>query len=285
MIIEVSNLTKNFGSVAAVNGVSFGVEKGQLFSFLGTTGAGKSTTIHILTTLLNKTSGKVSVAGFDVDKNADAIKKHIGVVFQASVLDEPLTVMENLRVRASLYDDIKDTKAAAQRAIKLCGIDFAGQRYKTLSGGMKRRADIARALVHTPEILFLDEPTTGLDPKTRRDIWQLIRNLQVQHGTTVFLTTHYMEEAAESDNIVIINKGQVVAEGTPAQLKERLCSDQLKIVFKNGEKLTKQLKKTTDAFGFLEQHKDEIEIVEILQGTLDDAFLNLTNEGGQTNAD
>jgi multidrug/hemolysin transport system ATP-binding protein len=285
MIIEVSNLTKNFGSVAAVNGVSFGVNKGQLFSFLGTNGAGKSTTINILTTLLSKTSGKVSVAGFDVDKNADAIKKHIGVVFQSGVLDEPLTVMENLRVRASLYDDIKDTKAAAQRAIKLCDIDFAGQQYKTLSGGMKRRADIARALVHTPEILFLDEPTTGLDPKTRRDIWQLIRNLQAQHGTTVFLTTHYMEEAAESDNIVIINKGQVVAEGTPATLKERLCSDKLKIVFKNGEKLTKQLKKTTDAFPFLEQHKDEIDIVEILQGTLDDAFLNLTNEGGLTNAD
>jgi multidrug/hemolysin transport system ATP-binding protein len=276
MIIEVADLVKNYGNVKAVNGINFGVKKGELFSFLGTNGAGKSTTIGVLTTLLAKTSGRVVVGGFDMDKDEKRIRNLIGVVFQDSILDKDLTVFENLCVRASLYPDVKNTAEAAKRAIKLTGIDFSNRRYKALSGGQRRRADIARALVHTPEILFLDEPTTGLDPKTRRDIWELIRNLQKEHGTTVFLTTHYMEEAAESDNIVVIEKGEIRAEGTPVSLKEKYCTDRLKVQMKNGEKLTRELARTIDAIPFIIEHQNAIENIEIISGTLDDVFLNLT---------
>jgi multidrug/hemolysin transport system ATP-binding protein len=276
LIIEVENLVKNYGDIKAVNGISFAVEKGSLFSFLGTNGAGKSTTINILTTLLQKTSGRVNVGGFDIDKDSEKIRSLIGIVFQDSILDKELTVYENLCVRASLYPDIKNIKEAAKRAIKLTGIDYANRRYKALSGGQRRRADIARALVHTPEILFLDEPTTGLDPKTRRDIWELIRGLQKEHGTSVFLTTHYMEEAAESDNIVIIEKGEIRAEGTPVSLKEKYCTDKLKVLFKNGEKIERDIQRTTDAIPFIIENKDEIENIEIINGTLDDVFINLS---------
>jgi multidrug/hemolysin transport system ATP-binding protein len=276
MIIEVENLVKNYGDVKAVSGISFNVEKGSLFSFLGTNGAGKSTTISVLTTLLQKTSGRVAVGGFDIEKSAEKIKGLIGIVFQDSILDRDLTVYENLRVRASLYPDIKNTAEAANRAIKLTGIDYANRRYKTLSGGQRRRADIARALIHTPEILFLDEPTTGLDPKTRRDIWDLIRGLQKDNGTTVFLTTHYMEEAAESDNIVVIEKGEIRAEGTPISLKERYCTDKLKVLMKNGEKIERDIQRTTDALPFIIEKQNEIENIEIINGTLDDVFLNLS---------
>jgi multidrug/hemolysin transport system ATP-binding protein len=276
MIIEVDNLMKNYGDVKAVNGISFTVEKGSLFSFLGTNGAGKSTTISVLTTLLQKTSGRVAVGGFDIEKSAEKIRGLIGIVFQDSILDRDLTVYENLCVRGSLYPDIKNTAEAAKRAIKLTGIDYANRRYKALSGGQRRRADIARALVHTPEILFLDEPTTGLDPKTRRDIWELIRGLQKENGTTVFLTTHYMEEAAESDNIIVIEKGEIRAEGTPVSLKEKYCTDKLKILLKNGEKIERDLTRTTDAIPFIIEKQSEIENIEIINGTLDDVFLNLT---------
>jgi multidrug/hemolysin transport system ATP-binding protein len=276
LIIEVENLVKNYGDVKAVGGISFNVEKGSLFSFLGTNGAGKSTTISVLTTLMQKTSGRVAVGGFDIEKSAEKIKGLIGIVFQDSILDRNLTVYENLRVRASLYPDIKNTAEAANRAIKLTGIDYANRRYKALSGGQRRRADIARALVHTPEILFLDEPTTGLDPKTRRDIWDLIRGLQKMDGTTVFLTTHYMEEAAESDNIVVIQKGEIRAEGTPVSLKEKYCTDKLKVLMKNGEKIERDIQRTTDAIPFIIEKQNDIENIEIINGTLDDVFLNLS---------
>jgi multidrug/hemolysin transport system ATP-binding protein len=283
VIIEVEHLVKNYGDVKAVNGISFTVDKGSLFSFLGTNGAGKSTVINVLTTLLQKTSGRVSVGGFDIDKNADKIRNQIGIVFQDSILDRNLTVYENLCVRASLYPDIKNIAVAAKKAIKLTGIDYENRRYKALSGGQRRRADIARALVHTPEILYLDEPTTGLDPKTRRDIWELIRRLQKEHRTTVFLTTHYMEEAAESDNIVIIEKGEIRAEGTPVSLKEKYCTDKLKVLMKNGQKIERVLSHTTEAIPFIIENQNEIENIEIINGTLDDVFLNLT--GGSEDAD
>ncbi|MDR0943611.1 MAG: ATP-binding cassette domain-containing protein [Ruminococcus sp.] len=276
MIIEVENLVKNYGDVKAVSGISFSVEKGSLFSFLGTNGAGKSTTISVLTTLLQKTSGQVNVGGYDIDKDSEKIRNLIGIVFQDSILDKELTVYENLCVRGSLYPDIKNVKEAAKRVLMLTGIDYANRRYKALSGGQRRRADIARALVHTPEILFLDEPTTGLDPKTRRDIWDLIRGLQKKHGTTVFLTTHYMEEAAESDNIVIIEKGEIKAEGTPVSLKEKYCTDKLKVLMKNGEKIEHDIPRTIDAIPFIIEKQNEIENIEIINGTLDDVFLNLT---------
>jgi len=278
LIITAENLYKEYGDVKAVKGISFSVREGSLFSFLGTNGAGKSTTINILTTLLKKTSGAATVGGYDVDRDADKVRNLIGAVFQDSVLDPILTVRENLTVRGSLYGmhGVKLT-SAVDNAIKITGVgEYELRRYGKLSGGQRRRTDIARALVHMPKLLFLDEPTTGLDPKTRRDIWNMIRDLQQQNGMTVFLTTHYMEEAAESDNIVVIHKGEIKAEGTPVELKTRYCSDVLKITLKDGEYMEQNLTNTVDALPVIEKYKDQIANVEIINGTLDDVFLNLT---------
>ena len=277
-MVQVEHLHKSYGDVQAVRDISFTVNEGELFSFLGVNGAGKSTTIGILTTLLTKTSGKVEVGGFDVALAPEAVRGLIGVVFQESVLDKLMTVRENLEVRASLYGlDGKARKEAVERAITLTNSDeFASRPYGKLSGGQRRRTDIARALVHTPKLLFLDEPTTGLDPKTRRDIWAMIRALQADTGMTVFLTTHYMEEAATSDNIVIIHKGEIKAQGTPLELKTRHCSDVLKLTFTNGRYIERKLRKTTDALPTLARYKEHLANVEIINGTLDDVFLNLT---------
>ena len=194
MMIQVENLVKTYQTNTAVAGISFQVQEGMLFSFLGTNGAGKSTTINILTTLLSKTSGRAEVGGYDISTRGNKVRELIGIVFQDTVLDAFLTPTENLTIRGSLYGfSGKKLKDAVSRVIAITDIgDFANRPYRNLSGGQKRRVDIARALIHTPKLLFLDEPTTGLDPKTRRDIWQLIRNLQNETGMTVFLTTHYM---------------------------------------------------------------------------------------------
>ena len=279
MIIQVENLRKNYGGIKAVNGVSFIVKEGSLFSLLGTNGAGKSTTISILTTLIAKSSGSVTVGGHDVEREAESVRKLIGVVFQDSVLDPLLTVSENLYVRGSLYPSLRGArlKSAVDNALGITGAaEFAGRRYGKLSGGQRRRADTARALIHMPKLLFLDEPTTGLDPKTRRDIWRMIRDLQASSGMTVFLTTHYMEEAAESDRIVVIHKGEIKAEGTPLELKTRYCSDKLKMRLCTGEYIERDLARTVDALPIIESHKGSIANVEIVNGTLDDVFLNLT---------
>jgi len=278
-MIQVENLSKSYGDVEAVKGISFSVSDGNLFSFLGTNGAGKSTTINILTTLLAKSSGTATVGGFDVDKDGDSVRSLIGVVFQDSVLDILLTVRENLNIRASLYGlRGAKLKSAVENVEKITDIkELMSRSYGKLSGGQKRRVDIARALLHTPKLLFLDEPTTGLDPKTRRDIWLMIRNLQKTTGMTVFLTTHYMEEAAESDDIVVIHKGEIKAHGTPLELKTEYCTDFLKLSLTNGEYIEHKLTKTTDALPIIEQHKGNIANVEIINGTLDDVFLNLTD--------
>jgi len=278
MLIEVKNLVKSYGEVKAVKGIDFTVEEGSLFSFLGTNGAGKSTTINILTTLLKQTSGTATINGYDVAKNPDEVRNLIGIVFQDSIMDKMLTVEENLLVRASFYG-LKGpelTKVVAKAIEATKSWDFAKQHYGTLSGGQKRRADIARALLNMPKILFLDEPTTGLDPKTRQDVWELIRNLQKEHGMTVFLTTHYMEEAAESDKILIIHKGAIRAQGSPEELKANYCTDLLKITTKNGERKEYKIAKTTDAFPIIDGQRENIAHVEIISGTLDDVFLNLT---------
>ncbi|MDR2168195.1 MAG: ATP-binding cassette domain-containing protein [Clostridiales bacterium] len=285
MIIQVENLRKNYADVKAVNGISFSVKEGSLFSFLGTNGAGKSTTIGILTTLLAQTSGSAKVGGLDVARQGEKVRELIGVVFQTAVLDELLTVRENLDIRAGLYGfSARKRKEAVENAIKLAGIsEFANRRYGKLSGGMRRRTDIARALVHTPKLLFLDEPTTGLDPKTRQDMWQMLRDLQRDTGMTVFLTTHYMEEAAESDDIVVIHRGEIRAQGTPLCLKQRYCHDLLKITTTDGEYIEKKMPSTVDALVAAEAYKGRIENIEIINGTLDDVFLNLTE--GYENAD
>ena len=278
MLIRVEGLSKTYGNIEAVKNISFMVKEGSLFSFLGTNGAGKSTTINVLTTLLAKTSGTVTVGGYDVERNAAEVRNLNGVVFQDSVLDNMLTVLENLMIRGSLYGLYGAAlKRAVDNAVKVTDIfEFASRPYGKLSGGQRRRVDIARALIHTPKILFLDEPTTGLDPKTRRDIWLMIRNLQKSAGMTVFLTTHYMEEAAESDDIVVIHKGEIKAQGTPVELKTQYCTDLLKITLTDGGYIEHELAKTVDAFPIIEQYKDNIANVEIINGTLDDVFLNLT---------
>ena len=281
MIVRVSELIKNYGDVKALRGISFDVQEGSLFSFLGTNGAGKSTTISILTTLLSKTSGSAQVGGFDVDKQPEKVRSLIGIVFQDSVLDKLLTVRENLRIRSSLYGlSGKKQKIAVERAIELTDIgEFANRPYDKLSGGMKRRSDIARALLNQPRLLFLDEPTTGLDPKTRKDIWSMIRELQESTGMTVFLTTHYMEEAAESDNIVVIGRGEIKAQGTPIELKNKYCTDVIKLTLKSGEYIEEKIPTTVDALPIIDKYRDDIFNVEIINGTMDDVFLSLTEAG------
>ena len=286
MLIEVKNLVKSYGDVHAVKGINFKVKEGSLFSFLGTNGAGKSTTINVLTTLLKQTSGTVTIDGYDIKKDPDKVRNLIGVVFQDSIMDKMLTVEENLLVRGSFYgfkgDKLREAVAKVTAVTK--SAEFAKQRYGTLSGGQRRKTDIARALINTPKILFLDEPTTGLDPKTRQDVWELIRDLQKETGMTVFLTTHYMEEAAESDNIVVIHKGEIKAQGTPEELKTNYCTDLLKITTKTGVRQAYKIAKTTDALPIIDQQRHDIAHIEIISGTLDDVFLNLTEGFENENA-
>ncbi|MDD3713041.1 MAG: ATP-binding cassette domain-containing protein, partial [Candidatus Izemoplasmatales bacterium] len=219
-IINVENLSKNYGEVKAVKGIDFYVEKGSLFAFLGPNGAGKTTTINILSTLISMDSGKVEINGIKLGEHEDLIRSSIGIVFQEGVLDPLLTIKENLEVRGSFYGISKDKlKERIESALEIAGItNIANRRYGILSGGQKRRADIARALINSPKILFLDEPTTGLDPQTRKNVWNTIMYLKNNENMTVFLTTHYMEEAEKADYVVIIDNGQIAAKGTPSYL-------------------------------------------------------------------
>ncbi|MCL2544637.1 MAG: ATP-binding cassette domain-containing protein [Clostridia bacterium] len=230
--IDVQGLRKAYGPVEAVRGIDFYVERGKVFAFLGPNGAGKSTTIDALCTLLRPDAGQVTVAGYELGRQDGDIRAKIGVVFQDSVLDRLLTVQENLVTRGRFYGlSRKKMSGALQTAIAATDIgDFVNRPYGKLSGGQRRRADIARALVNTPEILFLDEPTTGLDPQTRRSVWNTIFDIQRDRGMSVFFSTHYMEEASMADYIIIIDKGLIAARGTPAQLKERYAQDTLRLV-------------------------------------------------------
>jgi multidrug/hemolysin transport system ATP-binding protein len=299
-IIEVSSLTKSYfvrgKEVKAVKGIDFYVEKGSMFSFLGKNGAGKSTTIDILCTLLEPDAGKVIINGYELGKNDFEIRKSIGIVFQRSLLDSMLTVYENLKIRGRFYkfpkQKLKERIEAVTEIAQLG--EFLHRPYEKLSGGQRRRADIARALINTPKVLFLDEPTTGLDSQTRKDIWATIRALQKEEGVTVFLTTHYMEEAEQSDYITIMGHGEILAKGTPLELKLQHCHDLLKLVPKNpnsfkqmlienqidfvhkGEVMEIKLNSTVDAIPFVERFKNDITNVEIINGTMDDVFLDIT---------
>ncbi len=291
-IIKVKNLVKSYGTVEAVKDISFEVEKGSLFAFLGTNGAGKSTTIDILSTLITKNSGSVVINEWELGKDDQKIRQDIGVVFQDSVLDKLLTVRENLSIRGSFYalsgDDLKKRINEASK-ITECE-DFLDRRYGKLSGGQKRRADIARALINQPKILFLDEPTTGLDPKTRASIWNTIGEMQKRFGMTVFLTTHYMEEAANADIITIINKGKLIAEGTPKELQEKYTGDILKIydpkenvinylsekkIAYGNERniLSINIESADSAISILADLKGSITSFEMIHGNMDDVFL------------
>jgi len=293
--IEVKNLWKKYHAVEAVRGITFAVKKGDLFAFLGENGAGKSTTINILCTVLAKTSGEVRVNGFDLDKETQSIRESIGVVFQGSVLDRCLTVKENLASRGSFYGyygkGLDERLSALSRLLRL--EEIWKRRYESLSGGQRRRVDIARALLHEPEILFLDEPTTGLDPASRKEIWGIITQLRKNAGLTVFLTTHYMEEASEAAEAVILEKGKIVCDDSPLNLKNRYSHNKL-IVHHPSLKARELLKKSglaleedkdwikalfdrnSDLADLLYKGKDDLLDYEIVKGDMDDVFLNVT---------
>ncbi|MEE0264751.1 MAG: ABC transporter ATP-binding protein [Acutalibacteraceae bacterium] len=297
-IVEVKSLVKSYKDVKAVKGIDFYVEEGKLFAFLGPNGAGKSTTIDMICTYLKPDSGEIIVDGCTVGKNDDEIRRKIGIVFQDSVLDPILTVRENITLRGSFYGlkGKKLTKAVEDACEVVSITEFMDRPYGKLSGGQRRRADIARALVNTPKILFLDEPTTGLDPQTRQNVWETIAKLQRENNMTVFLTTHYMEEAAEADYVIVIDNGTLAAKGTPAQLKEKYAKNTLRIVPHNSKKLTDYfnankidftatadvfivtIANTTDALKIVDNVRDNIESLEIVKGTMDDAFIGITGK-------
>ena len=294
-IIEIKNLCRQFDQFVAVNNISFTVKQGELFAFLGTNGAGKSTTISMICTLLPKTSGSIIVDGFDTEKEAAKVRSRLGVVFQTNVLDDLLTVGENLNIRARFQGlSGEELHHRINELRDVFGLSDIWKRpFGKLSGGQKRKCEIARAILNKPEILILDEPTTGLDPQTRTAIWKLIRDMQTQQGMTVFLTTHYMEEAAAADNVLILEKGRICAEGTPDTLKSKYGKDTLKLRFINSEEGIHQLqamgytaKQKADYVSLsIEDSHEALKIVnslddfldfELIKGNMDDVFLNVT---------
>jgi ABC-2 type transport system ATP-binding protein len=236
-VIAVKDLVKRYGEVEAVRGIDLEVRPGEIFGFLGPNGAGKSTTINILCTLVQATSGSASVAGFDVDRQADAVRRHIGLVFQDPSLDQQLSARENLEFHAFIYDvPAAIRKQRIDEVLEMVELtDRAGSMVMTFSGGMRRRLEIARGMLHTPEVLFLDEPTIGLDPQTRRHIWGYLAELPKQKGVTIFMTTHYMDEAEYCDRIAIIDHGKIQAVGTPDELKAMVGGDVVTIATADNE--------------------------------------------------
>lgn len=306
--VEVSHLVKSYGEVKAVNDISFYVDKGSLFAFLGVNGAGKSTTINIISTILKKDSGQITVEGFDLDKDAQKIKNEIGIVFQNSVLDQQLTVLQNLTIRTTFYALTKEQRKKNIAAIvDLLDLKpILNRRISQLSGGQKRRVDIARAMVHSPKLLILDEPTTGLDPKTRQSVWKLIDKIRRETGMTVFLTTHYLEEAEKAAYVIVIDHGRIIEHGLPVELKTKYSRDYIISYMKRNSSFETVLKKAriefsydTDRGGYLIYHNQQMKIkdilkkfekylsdFEVLKGTMDDAFINITgrkhnNEGNE----
>ena len=298
-VIEISHLVKTFGDLRAVDDLSFTVERGELFAFLGVNGAGKSTTISIMCGTQSKDSGTVILDGKSVDTDMSAITAKIGVVFQASALDGYLTVKDNLYARAALYGI---TGEAAKKRVgelkELLGFgDYFNRALGKLSGGQRRRIDVARALIHKPEILILDEPTTGLDPQTRKTLWAVVDNCRRRDGMTVFLTTHYMEEAADADHVVILDHGKIVAQGTPLELKNAYTGDFITIYNADDnavaalgypyEKIRDavriEVKDTAAARDLILAHPEVFDDFEITKGKMDDVFLSVTGkklEGG-----
>lgn len=293
-IMEISHLYKSFGEVKAVQDLNFCVKKGELFAFLGVNGAGKSTTINIMCGELRKDSGSVRICGADLDREPDSIRRKLGVVFQGSALDKDLSVRDNLRSRAALYGI--HGKAFEKRLEELTELlDFADLLKRPLgklSGGQRRRIDIARALLHEPEILILDEPTTGLDPQTRAVLWRVIGSLRREKGMTVFLTTHYMEEAADADYVVIIDHGRIAAEGTPLTLKNTYTGDfitlygiseeQVKTLEANYEAIRDAYRvfvpDTAAATELILRYPEIFRDYEITKGKMDDVFLAVTGK-------
>lgn len=304
MAIEVEHLVKSYRTVRAVDDVSFDVADGAAFAFLGSNGAGKSTTIACLTTLKAFDSGAVRVAGHDVGTSGEKVRRSIGVVFQDSLMDDALTVRENLRFRAGLMhlDRGRTTRRISELSELIELDEFLDRPYGRLSGGQRRRADIARALIHEPRIVFLDEPTAGLDPASRIAVWRTIQTLRIQHGLTVFLTTHYMEETEEADDVCIIDAGRIVARGTPGQLRSQYSRSILTVtssdpgaldslarhdgldVTMEGNLVRLTVPDATVARRLLAEHGEAVKDFEFRHGRMDDVFLAVTGHANGAEA-
>ena len=293
-IIEIDHLSKSFGDIRAVQDLSFQVREGELFAFLGVNGAGKSTTINILCGQLAKDGGSVRICGADPDREADRVKRSLGVVFQNSVLDKSLSVRDNLESRAALYGITG--KAFSRRLEELSGLleldDLLKRTVGKLSGGQRRRIDIARALLHQPRILILDEPTTGLDPQTRKLLWDAVSRMRREKSMTVFLTTHYMEEAADADYVVILDSGRIAAQGTPLTLKNTYTGDFITLYGVTEEQVRGlghpyeairdayrvSVPDTAAATGLIVRNPEVFRDYEITKGNMDDVFLAVTGK-------
>jgi ABC-2 type transport system ATP-binding protein len=297
-IIKVENLVKRFGSLTAVNDVSFEVEKGSIFGFLGPNGAGKTTTINILCTLLKPSSGRASISGHDCLKESSEVRKSIGIVFQDSTLDKDLTAYENLMFHAYLYDvPRKDMKKRVDDALHFVGLyERRKDIIKKFSGGMKRRLEVARGLIHRPRVLFLDEPTLGLDPQTRANLWEFIVGLPGKHDVTIFMTTHYMEEAEVCDKIAIIDNGKIITTGTPEELKKTVGGDviyvrtsenikakgkieklfDVKVSEKDNELFLTSIRGDACIPELIKALGDTVQSVRLQRPTLNDVFLRMT---------
>ena len=291
-IIKIENLEKSFGKTRAVRKINLEVYEGSLFAFLGINGAGKSTTISMMYGGLKIDSGRITICGQDVATHLDKIKNQIGVVFQDSVLDKTLTVYENLKFRAGFYGIFgQDFKACYQELEKLFDLaEIKNQKIQKLSGGQKRRVDIARAIIHQPKILILDEPTTGLDPGTRSKVWRIISKLREDLKMTIFLTTHYMEEAADADYVTILDKGRIIAEGTPLELKTQYATDVLHLYGVDESEVKKlklpyqkihkdfqiKVKNSAVVTQLIVKNPELFQDFELIKSTLDDVFLAVT---------
>lgn len=291
-IIKIENLEKSFGKVKAVRKINLEVYEGSLFAFLGINGAGKSTTISMMYGGLKIDSGRITICGQDVATHLDKIKNQIGVVFQDSILDKTLTVYENLKFRAGFYGIFgQEFKARYQELEKLFDLaEIKNQKIQKLSGGQKRRVDIARAIIHQPKILILDEPTTGLDPGTRSKVWRIISKLREDYKMTIFLTTHYMEEAADADYVTILDKGRIIAEGTPLELKTQYATDVLHLYGVDESEVKKlklpyqkihkdfqiKVKNSAVVTQLIVKNPELFQDFELIKSTLDDVFLAVT---------
>lgn len=300
-VIEINHLSKSFGEVRAVQDLSFRVKRGELFAFLGVNGAGKSTTINIMCGQLGRDSGSIIIDSQELDGNVNAVKSKLGVVFQSSVLDKALNVRENLESRAALYGIVGSAFEArlSELAQMLSFEDLLKRTVGKLSGGQRRRIDVARALLHKPDILILDEPTTGLDPQTRKTLWSVISDLRRKDNMTVLLTTHYMEEAADADFVVIIDGGRLIAEGTPLALKNKYTGDYITL-YGASEDTVKKLgipyeplrdayrllvPNTAAATELIIRHPEVFRDYEITKGKMDDVFLAVTGKKIEAGAD
>ncbi|MHB8064755.1 MAG: ABC transporter ATP-binding protein [Ruminiclostridium sp.] len=297
-IIEVTNFTKKYGDFAAVDDISFNIEEGSIFAFLGPNGAGKSTTINTLCTIVNKTEGFLKINGNEVSDNKDKVRNEIGIVFQESTLDSKLTVEENLKFHCDFYRVPKsEVKDRINFVLELVNLEeWRKAPVSSLSGGMKRRVEIARGLVHYPKVLFLDEPTTGLDPQTRANIWDYIYKLQKQKNITIFLTTHYMDEAEICDKVAIMDHGKIVAFDTPYNLKKQHTSNVTRIKTSNEKMLQQYLAEHSIKYKLIDEvftiYSNDLEAIlemtavfktsiidfETSKGTLNDVFLSITGK-------